>query len=179
MQLLSQECCLQAVPLRLSLSGCPLLHRKATVQLLSQGCSPSGCPFQAVPFCFARPSCNFSLRAVPLRLPFSNPLGHRTACLSVLSSSGCPIQAVLFRLSHSVCPLQFVPFSLSSSGCPIQSVLSRLSHSGCPIQSVLFRLSHSGCPFQAVPFRLPPSGCFLQAGSFRLSPSGCPFRLFS
>ena len=160
MQLLSQECCLQAVPFRLSpsapqghrttslsglfpfrlsLSGCPLLFRKAIVQLLSQGC-----PLEAALFKSRRSPYSLSL---------------------------C---AILFRLSHSVCPLQAVPFSLSSSFCPIQSVLFRLSHSVCPLQAGSFRLSFSGSPLQAA-----PSGCFLK----RLSHSGCPiqavlFRLF-
>ena len=154
MQLLSQECCLQAVPFRLSpsapqghrttslsglfpfrlsLSGCPLLFRKAIVQLLSQGC-----PLEAALFKSRRSPYSLSL---------------------------C---AILFRLSHSVCPLHFVPFSLSSSGCPIQFAPFRLVHSGCPFQAVPCRLPLQavflkGCPIQAVPFRLSSSDCSVQS----------------
>ena len=60
-----------------------------------------------------------------------------------MSSSECPPQNVLLRMSPSECPPQNVLFGMSPSECPPQNVLLRISSSEYPPQNILLRISSS------------------------------------
>ena len=129
------------------------------------------------------------------RCPLQSPRGHRTTSLSGLSSSGCPLHAnkVTVQLLSQGCPLQAVLSRLSSSAPQghRSTSLSGLSSSGTRGRRTAFlsALSSSGCssaptrsPYNfslnTVLFWLSSSGCSVQAHKVtvqRLSQS-CPLK---
>ncbi len=85
--------------------------------------------------------------------------------MSQLACSSCPFPADLSRLSVPGCP---------SSGCPVRAVLSRLSCLGCSVLAVLSQLSCPCCPVPAVLSKLLCPSCPVPAILSQRSCPGCP-----